>query len=198
MIVELETLSKSKYHPFWGDKIKITLETIYDQDTSIEEIKPDLKPENPMRVSKNKKMIYHSAVVGADMEEVSLGETSFVAWADERTCEGFVLCLRAKHMKVGRNQEGRDIFKLLFSKAIFGRFGEEKAWGFERGPFMKLEAFTYSDPFKTLYIKVEDDDRRVVYLQVDLEMKEDKTVLISSRVTEQEAPAHLVSAEFPA
>lgn len=189
MIVEVEKLSKEKYHPFWGDYLKVAFEAIFDRDSVIQEIEPDLIPENAVHTGQIHKQVYHSAIVEADMRSAPSGEMTFIGWADESLAKGYAISFRAKHKR-----QSKDMFKLLGPKIVFARFNEEKSWSFERGPFMKLETFTYTDPFRTLYVKIFDGDP--IYLKVDIEMDEKTAKLISSRVSEEDVPAHLVVASL--
>lgn len=190
MNVDLSTVSRSKFHPLWGHDLKVALETIMDRDAVVKEMQSDLIPDNCLDISASSKKIYHSAVC-SDIRNTDSGETTFLCWADESQAKGYTICFRAKHTRVNGGT-----YRLLFKNVLFGRFNEEKAWSFERGPFMKLEAFTYKDPFKTLYLKISDGPE-VIYLRVDMEMNEEVAVLKAKRVQAEDAPAHLVSEPFP-
>jgi hypothetical protein len=192
MNTQLEVVSKSKYHPFWGDNLKVAFESVFDRDAVMDEIEPAFRPDinTCMHVNADSKKIYHAAIV-SDLMNTDSAQIRFLQWADLSQARGFRVCFRAKHIRADRAAP-----KLLFKDVLFGRFGEEKPWSFERGPFMNLEAFTYKDPFKTLYVKILEGGE-VVYIQVDMEIREGTFVLTARKVGQDEVPEHLVSGKFP-
>ena len=188
------------YRPIVGRLLGIAVTSV---TTSREDI---LLPDAQYRTEINKQtkeqelQIYHpGTATGEDLRSTS--EVSITFNNPVRTPKRILVHVR-------RNSERDGALPM----AAAARLNEDKAFGFslqpnDRNPegqnFLNLLYFSEKKPagFEPLYIKLKTKEGNLLYLQIKVEEKVDgetKSLTVSATaVSESEAPAHLVSAEFP-
>ncbi len=182
--------SNSKFHRLFGKELCVALEATLEVGSGELEFNTELfggKPNQELLYRKGDCWrAYFPAVSEGDVQEGNEAAVRFVPWFTGPNVLFYRVCFRLRPM-----------FGVSYRWLAFGRFGEEKPFGFQTAkPFINLDFFSQSrSEFKPLYVKISGDNKEFIYFKIEAEWSEDGPALKLARVNEQDAPPHLQAAK---
>jgi len=183
--------SNSKFHRLFGKELCVALEATLEVGSGELEFNTELFGGRPSQDllyrSGDCWRAYSPAVSSGDIRENDEAVIRFVPWFTGPNVLFYRLCFR------GRPLFQRDDFRWL----AFGRYGEEKPFGFNPSkPFINLDFYSrLQGEFKPLYVRVEEGRNRFVYFVIRAEWSEDGPMLKLARVNGQDTPPCLQAAK---
>lgn len=186
---QTQNFSNSKFHSIFGKELSVALESTLDTYSDKElDIDRELYGNNEHLIFRNGDCwrIYYPADVNGNMETNKEATINFLPWFSGPEVLYNRLTLRATP------KEGK-----IYRWVMFARFGEEKPFTFSKDKphFINLDFFSKrNDNFLPLFVKVKKDGGGFAYFVLEGQWSEEAVTLKISRVTESEAPPHLVAA----
>lgn len=182
-------VSNNKFHRVFGRELCVSLEATLDSSSSEElQINPELYDRNQDLIFRkgNCWRVSHPARVNGDVSEQDDAEIQFLPWFSGPPVLFYRLCFRL-----------RPITGNIFPWFQFGRFGEEKSFGFnpKYSEYLALDFFSKrTDEFVPIFVKFQVD-KGFIYFVIEGRVGESGAALKIRRVAEFEVPPHLASAK---
>lgn len=189
MIVDEVKVSSSKFHPVFGKDFSVALEATLNPDSEQElDIDRVLYGGNENLIFRNGDCwrIYHPANVSGDVSNDSEAMIRFLPWFAGPEILYHRLVLRAM-----------PITGKIFRWLMLARSEEEKTFTFSQGkPYINLDFFSKrNENFLPIFVKVKTDKSNFIYFILEAQWSEEGVLLKIHRITESEAPQHLVAAK---
>jgi len=195
------------FHPVFGRSLTVALRATFPGDAAVflEELDfPELvSPAPEIHLTREQKRyvgLRAVVVCNSDMSEATEGEIVLASWLkDMSEVQCYHVTLRTQNIARDNNR---------FRWIKFGRFGEEKTFGFSpmtKKYFINLIFNLEADPddpdqqklrtdFVPVFGKIQDGED-FVYFEISAEVSEEGVTLKVRRVVEAEVPLHLAEAK---
>lgn len=181
--------SNAKFHQVFGKNLSVALEATLEVGSGELEFDNKLFGDKPNPALLFRKgdcwRVYFPALKNGDLQKDNEASVSFVPWFEGPNVLYYRLCFRAT-----------PIFGHTLPWIMFGRFSEEKPFGFQpEKPFINLDFFSQSGSFKPLYVKLIGNNEDFVYFVIEGEWKEEGPLLKLKRIKKEDAPSYLQAAK---